>query len=174
MKTTLLVSLFVLSACGAPAVIEPDCTRDQTEADFQGFAMTGSAVDADGKLKPPAAGTKYVISTTYLRLPKGEAAQKKFRELMAPIQAALPTQEGLVGLAFASSEKCTVARTLSVWRDEAAMYKFVASKAHADAVSAVGEVSRGGSQVTHWTGVETDATWDVARTRLAAEMPGEL
>lgn len=171
MKTLYFAAIVVLSACtGAPAVVEPLCTKDGLEADFLlSGPMTGSAVDARGALQPPAEGTKYLISTTYLRLPKGEVAARRFRELLGPINKALPTQDGLVGLQFASSEKCGVARTLSVWRDQAAMYKFVTGDAHADAVANIYDVTRGGSLVTHWQGTEKDATWDAARAHLAAD-----
>lgn len=169
MKSTLVVAIALLSACSGTPVVDPVCTRDGLEEDFLPGELSGSAVDATGKLKPPAAGTTYVISSTYLRLPKSEAATKRFNALMGPILAALPTQDGLVANQFGSSEKCTVARTLSVWRDEAAMYGFVAGEAHAAAMGDVSEVSRGGSLVTHWAGPETEVTWEVARTRLGAD-----
>lgn len=171
MKTTLTCVLLGLAGCsGVPDPVDPSCTRGSLEADFAVSApMSGRAVGADGALAPPPAGTKYVLSSTYLRLQKGERVAKRFRELMAPINAALATHDGLMAIQFAFSEKCTVARTLSVWRDEAAMYKFVGTQAHSAAVSEVSDVSRGGSVVTHWLGTEAEATWDVARARLGAD-----
>jgi heme-degrading monooxygenase HmoA len=170
MKTTLIVSLIALSACtAAPVEVEPICTRDLAEADFLPGTMSGSGMDAQGALMPPPAGTQYVISSTYLRLPPGEKTAKRFRELMGPILASLSTQDGLMAVQFGSSEECTVARTLTVWRDEPAMYKFVASPAHAEAMGNIEEVSRGGSLVTHWKGTEADATWAAARKNLLAE-----
>ncbi len=171
MKTLLVAVIVSFCACtGSPAVVEPLCTKSGLEADFRlSGAMTGAGVDAEGALKPPAEGSKYLISTTYLRLPKGEAAARRFLELVGPVNKALLTQDGLIGLQFASSEQCGVARTLAVWRDQTAMYKFVTGEAHANAMANIYDVTRGGSLVTHWEGTQYDATWDAARAHLAVD-----
>jgi quinol monooxygenase YgiN len=184
MKRILLpcLALLSLSACGdeevPPAVIqEPredprvdplaDCTRDRMEADLQASPLAGSAVREDGTLAPG----RYIVSSTYLKLRPEPQALARFQELMGPISQSLRAQEGLVALRLASSERCGTARTLSVWKDEAAMYVFVTGSAHQAAVTSVREVSRGGSIVTHWEDDERGASWEQAALRLAVD-PG--
>ena len=170
------LALLALPACdnddeAPPATVQEaplaDCTRDSLEADLRSFPLTGSAVRADGTLEPG----RYVVSSTYLRLRPEPAAQARFGELMGPISQSLQAQQGLVALQLATSERCGTARTLSVWRDEAAMYAFVVGDAHQAAIVSVEEVSRGGSIVTHWEDDERGVTWSTAAQRLGAD-PG--
>lgn len=134
-----------------------DCSRGTLEQDFGAAPLAGVGV-VDGKLR---AGS-YVISATYLQLRQDPAAQQRFGELMGPIMADLQTRKGLVAISLGTSSRCGVARTLSVWEDDIAMFGFVASEAHGAAVSSVKQVSRGGSLVTHWTGDAAQATWSAA------------
>jgi heme-degrading monooxygenase HmoA len=138
---------------GPPSIVTPTAPRWQ-----------GPAVDpATGALRPGS----YVFSSTYLTLrPDG---RPRFGELMGPISADLQTRPGLLAITLALSESCGTARTLSAWESEEAMYAFVASDAHGAAVSAVGEVSRGQSVVTHWAGTEAGATWARAAEELARD-----
>lgn len=140
------------------------CSRGALEQDFAAAPLAGAGV-VDGKLR---AGD-YVISATYLQLRQEPAAQQRFGELMGPIMAELQTRPGLVAISLGSSSRCGVARTLSVWQDDIAMFGFVASEAHGAAVSAVREVSRGGSLVTHWAGDAAQATWSAAAEHAAQE-----
>jgi heme-degrading monooxygenase HmoA len=119
----------------------------------------------DGKLR---AGN-YVISATYLQLRQEPMAQQRFGELMGPILAELQTRPGLLAISLGTSSRCGVARTLSVWQEDIAMFGFVASPAHTAAVRAVKEVSRGGSLVTHWTGDAAQATWSAAAEHAAQD-----
>jgi hypothetical protein len=85
-----------------------------------------------------------------------------------------PTQEPetdpcLMAVQFGVSESCNTKRTLTVWKDEASMYQFVASPAHRRAMLKVGVMSRGGSIVTSWAGDERGATWSEAIEHLARE-----
>ncbi|HEU4532705.1 MAG TPA: hypothetical protein VFS00_01260 [Polyangiaceae bacterium] len=138
---------------GAPSIVSPTAPRWQ-----------GPGVDpATGALRPG----NYVLSSTYLAL--RPEARPRFGELMGPISADLQTRPGLVAISLALSESCASARTLSVWESEDAMYGFVASDAHGAAVRAVGEVSRGQSVVTHWSGNEAKATWAEAAQALARD-----
>ncbi len=168
------LALLVLPACGdeepapTPVVEDPlaDCTRDAIEADLRSFSpLSGPGVRADGTLAPG----QYVVSSTYLKMRPEPAAQARFQELMGPISQSLQAQEGLVAIQLAASERCGTARTLTVWRDEAAMYTFVTGEAHMTAVRAVGEVSRGGSIVTHWSDSEQGVSWTKAAQQLGAD-----
>jgi heme-degrading monooxygenase HmoA len=152
---------------------EPTCARGTIEPDFAPIGpLAGPGVDpATGTLRPPPSGTSYVVSSTYLALRPEGPAQQTFGALMGPIGDALRTQEGLVAFELGSSASCGTARTLTVWVSEEAMYGFVASPAHTAAVAQVGQVSRGGSVVTHWDADTVDAAgWAEAQRRLAAFM----
>lgn len=165
-----ILTVLVVSACAQgpkPVELDPACKRDALEADAMSSPWLGAGV-VDGGLPAPAAGAQYVISTTYLALQPEKETLKLFNESMAPVVASLPTQDGLIAYRLSSSEHCVSARTLTVWRDVNAMQRFSAADAHRNAMVLVGDLSRGGSQVTHWTGDETAATWEVARAQLEA------
>lgn len=140
------------------------CTRSDLERDIVYVPIT--LPGSPGPLAdPPAEG--YVVSTTYLRLKHEEPAKSRFRALNGPIQEDLLTRSGLVALEFAIEAECNTARTKSVWTSTEAMYDFVASEAHGAAVRSIGELSRGGSVVTHWTAKTLgETTWDEATVRL--------
>jgi hypothetical protein len=146
------------------ASTDSSCARGTLEPDFQPMPLSGPNVH-EGKL---AAGD-YVISTTYLQLRQDPQAQMRFGQLMQPILADLATRPGLLAVSLGTAPMCGIARTLSVWRDEAAMFDFVLSSAHSAAMASVGEVSRGGSLVTHWSGDAAAATWEAAAERAGAE-----
>jgi heme-degrading monooxygenase HmoA len=181
MKTQLVstvLSAWICFACGAeggdPPVNmteQPLCERGLLEPDRASLApLAGPAVDpATNALRaPPAEG--WVISSTYLTLKNEAAAQMRFLELMGPIERELATLPGLLAIELSSSMNCGTARTFSVWESEEAMFDFVAGPAHGAARAAVGEVSRGGSVVTHWrTARAEESTWEEAAARLAAD-----
>jgi len=152
-------------AATTDAAVVPDdgCHADELEADMPRAPLTGAGV-VDGTL---AAGS-YAISSTYLRLPAGDAARERFFALAGPVIADAATREGAVASALALSASCNTARTLTVWRDQEAMYEFVSGQAHLVAMAAVGEVSRGGSIAMHWLGDESEANWDTAAEQLGA------
>lgn len=175
------VTIFSLGACSqAPSDAMPapvpdlapdpfaDCSRDVIESDWKPAPLSGAGVDSKtGTLAPPKSGS-YIVSTTYLALKPGAETGQRFGALMGPIMARLKMQRGLAALTFATSEKCSTARTLSVWEDAESMYDFVASPAHMSAISSVGEVSRGGSLVHHYT--ETDAARAVSWSEVVAKL----
>lgn len=171
MHTRLAALMLTLSltACGVvdddalPPVDEAACTKDQLEAD----GRDSSPLDA----LPPG---RYVVSTTYLRLPHRKSALQRFSSLTQPMEDELRANPGLVRVTTRLASSCNTARTLSVWKTEADMYRFVASGSHAKAMAAVTEVSRGGSVTTHWSGTEAEATWEQATRRLAADTDGPI
>ncbi|MRG97494.1 antibiotic biosynthesis monooxygenase family protein [Polyangium spumosum] len=172
--TTALLSVSLL-ACGGsdaeppsqpPPVTSGDgCVRDELEPDFEPTPLQGAGVDAEGKLAP---GT-YLVSSTYIHRKGTPESDAKFGELVGPIVQALQSQPGLVAFQLGTSASCSAGRTLTVWEDEEAMYQFVGSPAHAEAMARTGEVSRGDSVVTSWQDDERGATWEKALEKLAAE-----
>ena len=155
----LFIVLFA-AACAAPpddtvclkSTIEPDLSTLQ----WQGPGLVNGAI-------PPG---QYVVAATYL---KGKAEGfDTFQKVLVPLIDALPKTDGVLGFATMNSSACFTARTLSVWRDEAAMFKFVASPAHAAAMTKGSQISRGGSLTTHWADTEAGAT-----LAKSAQMLGE-
>ncbi|WP_437911604.1 hypothetical protein WME73_28650 [Sorangium sp. So ce302] len=139
------------------------CTDDDLQS-----APFGGPGFADGALTGTAQDS-YVVSSTLLWMKPDEAAQRRFGELMGPILAQLPAQEGLIGFTLGTSAKCGYARTITVWKDEEAMGKFVMSDAHLSAMSAASAVSVHGV-VTQWTVGAGDLpmSWEAAREKVAA------
>ncbi|WP_437730402.1 antibiotic biosynthesis monooxygenase [Sorangium sp. So ce1335] len=136
--------------------------------DMQNLAPFGGPGFQDGTLTGAAQDT-YVASSTLLWVKADEASQRRFIELATAIVAQLPAQEGLIGFVLGTSAKCGYARTITVWKDEEAMGKFVMSDAHLAAMAATSEISVQGA-VTHWAVGAGDVppSWDAAREKIAA------
>ncbi len=167
-----ILSLFLMSviACGPavdpdalPPIDETACSKDRIEAD---------GVES-GRLTAVPPG-QYLITTTYLRLPLSKKAMARFNELIAPMDAELRANQGLVRTSTRLSTSCNTARTMTVWKSEADMMKFVTGPAHAKAMAGTPEVSRGGSITTHWMDSEAGATWEKAAQSLAADNDGPI
>jgi hypothetical protein len=174
MKTTLVPLCVVLlsAACGAGAGVDADALPPIDES-----ACSKERLEPDGRdsaLPEALPRGQYVVGTTYLRLPLSRRAVERFRELSAAMEDELRASPGLVRVVTRLAGSCNTARTLSVWKTEADMYRFVGGAAHARAISAVGEVSRGGSVTTHWNASEAEATWDVATQKLAEDNDGPI
>ncbi|MDI1447439.1 antibiotic biosynthesis monooxygenase [Polyangium sp. 6x1] len=168
----LAVSLLACSGSEADPPTQPPpepqddgCARSKLELDFASEPLAGAGVDAEGNLAPGS----YILSTTYIHRKGTPASEAKFGELVGPIVGALQTQPGLVAFRLGTAASCSVGRTLTVWKDEEAMYQFVGSPAHAEAMARIGEVSRGDSVATSWQDDERGATWEKALEVLAAE-----
>lgn len=138
------------------------CTRGTLEPDFESAPLAGPAV-REGALPPG----QYLISSTYLQLRPAQGA--RFQQLLGPVMADLSSRAGLLAIALGNAPSCSVARTLTVWRDDAAMLEFVIGEAHSAAMSAVGELSRGASSVTHWSGDQDSVNWRSAAEQLRAD-----
>ena len=146
------------------------CSRGVLEADIvYQAALSGPGVDTTtGRLKEP--GTTVVVSSTYIRLKPDQAAQQRFNELVRPVLTDVRTRRGLLAQQVGTSSGCNTGRTLTVWSDQAAMMEFIRGTAHATAMAAVGELSRGGGMTVSWTTQQASAAgWDEAMRRLAAK-----
>jgi heme-degrading monooxygenase HmoA len=166
---------------GAPTTGEPDATTGSAvdfyaceEAMFAGSPLAGPLYDADkGGIQGELQG-EYVLHTTQIYV-KPERAEK-FIELAQKIGGEAQAIDGLIAFSVGSDSGCGVARTMGIWASEEAMYKLVASPAHAEAMGLTTELSYTG-RVTHWkaTAAEADAyTWDVARARIEPVVPSAI
>ena len=109
---------------------------------------------------------RYIVHTTQLVVPP--AGMEAFGADMGDIFGAMAQADGLIAVSLAGSVKCGFNRTLGVWRDEAAMWAFVASPAHVKAMTNTMDYATAG-RVEHWeaTAEEVEAlTWESAMARL--------
>lgn len=197
-----LLALAALLALGCPADDDPDDgvgedsssaatpTDDSSTAAADSGSTTGPDIDAlfecsepisdarplSGPGYDPATGLlepvqdSYVVSTTQI-LPRPEATQDFFA-LVAEVTADLEQRDGMVAYALGFEPACGFARTIAVWRDEAAMLAFAAGDVHRSAVARTYEVGVTG-RVTHFTvsADEMPVTWDVAAAHVAEIAP---
>ena len=108
----------------------------------------------------------YVVHATQIYYRPDQADE--FFQLAGKVVAQLAETEGLVAFTLGSDDTCGVARTLGVWTSEEALYAFVGSGAHAEAMAKTSATTFTG-RTTHWdaTPAEVDAlSWDVARAKL--------
>jgi hypothetical protein len=151
----------------------PGCERSaELEDDFATGgdlnAWEGPGVDPKTKALPEPEAGGYVVATTRLNLlPEG---QKLFSKHVGAILGELQKQPGFVAYQTGFSEKCGVARTLTVWKDEESLYAFVTGPAHKAAIDDTSKMSRGLSNTTHFAATRAaDATWTAAAQAIAAD-----
>ncbi|MCU0656543.1 MAG: antibiotic biosynthesis monooxygenase [Polyangiaceae bacterium] len=186
MRTPLVLAALTLLACSeessttpAPtpastgdtskaAVEPPGCERSTAlEPDLAFTDWVGPAVDPKtGKLALPE-GSGYLVATTRLNLRKD--GQELFGKHIGAIFTTIEQQPGFLAFQTGISDRCGVARTLSVWKDEESLYGFVTSGAHKAAIDDTPKMSRGLSNTTHFPA--TSAA-EVSWTR-AAQAIGE-
>lgn len=144
----------------AYACVDPDLTIN--------MPLAGPGYDPDSGLVDPQA--TYVLSTTQA-LPRPEKLAE-FGQLAGAAGMAAAQTPGLVAISFASEPNCGFQRTLTIWRDEAAMMAFVVSPEHATAMNAASEVLLTG-RTAHLTidAAQVANAWDAALTAVA-EAPG--
>lgn len=111
------------------------------EDDFNATPFMGPAFDEAGQFIGEAEGT-FLVSATVLQLKDdAPATQQTFGQLLDPMMPELMANAGMLGVSLGSSPSCGTARTLTIWRDHAAMIAFVAGDAHAEAMGRIDEVS---------------------------------
>ena len=135
------------------------------ETDFGGTGWSGSAT-VDGALALDAEAT-YRVSTTVLFLKDGDTPFEKFNQVLGPILGALGENDGLLAYQFGGSTRCGAQRTITIWRDAEAMYRFVGSPAHVDAMALTAEIGRD-ARVESWesAGSEVGDDWAGYKARL--------
>lgn len=144
----------------AYACVDPDFTVN--------MPLAGPGYDPDSGLVDPQA--TYVLSTTQA-LPRPEKLAE-FGQLVGAAGMAAAQAPGLVAISFASEPNCGFQRTLTIWRDEAAMMAFVVGPEHAAAMSRASEVLLTG-RTTHLTidAAQVETGWEAALTAVA-DAPG--
>lgn len=184
-RTFLHITLACLCACGdssaesADASSTGDTTGGSTGDPQDAYAcvepeltvnipLAGPGYDPDSGLVDPQA--TYVLSTTQA-LPRPEKLAE-FGQLASAAGMAAAQTPGLVAISFASEPNCGFQRTLTIWRDKAAMMAFVVSPEHATAMNAASEVLLTG-RTAHLTidAAQVANGWEAALTAVA-EAPG--
>lgn len=136
------------------------------EHDLSPIFFMGPAFDPEtGALLEPLP-RPYIVATT-----AGWATPEQLgplQEHTMPVIMDVFGHEGLLGASFALSDACGSARTLTLWRDEAARMKFVIGTVHSAAIMN-GLQHTSGWETTHWTETVSDQppTWEQAKQRLA-------
>lgn len=135
------------------------------EHDLELIPFMGPAFDDNGALLAPLPVPHIVATTAGWHTPENRDAVVSHN---APPMMDVFTHDGLLGASFAYSEACRSARTVTLWRDEAARKKFVFGEVHSAAIKN-GLKYTSGWETTHWT--ESTATeppsWDALKVRLA-------
>jgi len=114
----------------------------------------------------------YVVSTTQFALNDNSESREQFDMLVGAIIPQLMATEGLIGMSFGGEMGCGFQRTLSIWEDTAAMYAFVSSGAHAEAIPQTPNLGWA-ARVTHWDhdAAEGTPTWEQALARIDEVAP---
>lgn len=154
---------------GSPGAVDVDALASCVETDLEVIPFIGPAFDPEtGALLEPLPTPHIVATTAGWPLEGAEhwSALEKYTTYV--IMRMFPT-DGLLGASFSTSEVCGSARTLSVWRDEASLQKFVYSSPHAEVI-ADGLEHNKAWETTHWTETSSTAapTWEAGRAALDA------
>jgi quinol monooxygenase YgiN len=133
--------------------------------------LSGPGIDPETGLLEPLEPS-YVASATIIMLEPDDDSQREFQMLNAAVVEALEQSDGMVGYGLAFEPNCGFGRTVSLWRNEAAMYAFVGSNAHAQAIARAGAISITG-KTTSWevTAKEAAFSWETAREELGKVDP---
>lgn len=131
--------------------------------------LAGPGYDPAMGLMEPLQDT-YIVSTTQI-LPRPEE-QARFFELVGEVTMDLDQRDGMIAYALGFEPNCGFARTITVWRDAAAMVAFASGDVHTNAASQSFDVGVTG-RVTHFavSADEMPVTWDVAAANLAEIAP---
>ena len=149
----------------APATVAELAACD--ELDLDPLFFMGPVFDPEtGALVAPLPLPHIVATTAGWHTPE---QLMPLSEQTTPVISNVFTHEGLLGASFGLSDACGSARTLTLWRDEAARMKFVFGQVHGAAIMN-GLQHTIGWETTHWTETASKQppTWEQAKQRLAA------
>lgn len=172
-RTCLPIVVVALTACSSedPSPEQPEAIDRaallacESESFEVARALVGPGLDEQGFVGEPL--DSYVIHTTQI-VPRPEKQQEFFDQTGAVVTE-LVEMDGLVAFSLALDNECGDARTLGVWASEEAMYAFVGTKAHVEAMSRTPELSLAG-RVAHWSATPEEVLtldWDAVKARLA-------
>ena len=141
------------------------------DPDFAVFQpLMGPGIDPETGAFLEPLQESYVLHVTQI-LPKPEQLSQ-FLELSQGVLQGMGETQGLVGFGLAQDPNCGFFYTMGVWRDQQSIFAFVASDAHALAMSKTSEISITG-RTTSWEAPasEMPLTWDMAKAALADVEP---
>jgi heme-degrading monooxygenase HmoA len=175
-KALLSASMLASLLMGCSAEVESVAPADEPnphahlydceEVDFgEVHTLSGPGYDADTGLTGDPQD-KYFVTSTMLYWKEG--LQQDFYAMGGRVMAEMDASEGLIAWALGTDETCRAARSISVWRSEEAMYKFVVSGAHGEAVTHISELSSTGKAARWEVGPDDIGAlhWDTAREKL--------
>lgn len=150
------------------AAVDVDMLAACDEADLQATPFMGAAFDpATGALIEPLPASYVVATTVGWAKPTAEDNAAMQDASNRVINEQLFAQDGLLGGSFGLSEACGSARTITIWRDDAARMAFVFSGVHLE-MATTKLVHTQAWETTHWSESASEVpTWDAARQRLA-------
>ncbi len=122
---------------------------------------------AQGGLLSAAPQASYIVHSTQIFVK--EDKMPDFLQTNATVTAQLDQTEGMIAYSLAGDAGCGDLRTLGIWASEQAMYAFVGSGAHAQAMTQVNELALTG-RVTHWTATAEEVNaldWPTAMDKIA-------
>ena len=113
-------------------------------------------------------GVEYLVMASYLPLKRLASTPRLFRGVSA-IRRQLASAEGLVGYTLRAKPLAGNYWTLSVWKDQAALQRFVSAPPHAEIMSSLRPIM-GATKFVTWmtTGAEGRPEWPAAIERLAS------
>ena len=141
------------------------------ETEFVAFkTLSGPGYDEEtGFVGQPR--ESYVLHATQIYVRPEQ--EQTFLQVSGAVIGQLGTTPGLVAFSVGSDDGCGVARTIGVWESEEALYAFVGSGAHAEAMAQTAALSFTG-RTTHWDATAEEVLsydGDVARAKLADVEP---
>ncbi len=146
---------------------------EQEFSEARPLSGTNFDVTEGGFLMEPAQSTFVAHTTQIYMKPEGET---EFFALSGQIFGVLGETPGLVAWTVGTDDGCGVARTMGIWDSEEALYTFVASDIHAEAMARTTAITFTG-RTTHFDVTKEEAealTWDVMRERLEDVEPSPL
>lgn len=130
--------------------------------------FAGTGYDEDRGVINPGAGDRVVVVITQAQL--GRADRGEFDDHTRRVIRDLPNHEGYIGHSVRTRVLGDEVWTMTVWRDEAAMERFVTSPVHSAAIRAgLPAVRRAKFVRESWPAWAVPPTWGQALRRLDAE-----
>jgi heme-degrading monooxygenase HmoA len=183
LRALLALSLVTPFACGDDGP-DPEPTLDERLAAIadctptepvQLLPWTGPAFDErTGELREPLPAGHVEAVVTGWRDHGEEATQLRIEHAQI-VMADVFTRDGLLGFQAVESDECDLSMSHTLWRDEAAMFAFVADTPHATAMGQAAKMHHA-TAGAHWSaGARTTApAWKDGIDRMVKEVRAEL